>query len=121
MKRVLFLLVTFFSLQVFAESSSVITQENTTINVSLEKGKVSNDDTYPRSIIPIICVYENGIVQLTLLEEVGEIILTVTNHQTGERWSAINALALQTSISSGVYVVQIDTGDGSIYYGTYTL
>jgi len=55
------------------------------------------------------------------LGEVGEYTLTVTNQSTGEHWSADNALILQTSTASGTYWVQIETEDGSTYYGTYTL
>ena len=55
------------------------------------------------------------------LGEVGEYTLTVTNQSTGEQWSADNALILQTSTASGTYWVQIETEDGSTYYGTYTL
>jgi hypothetical protein len=58
---------------------------------------------------------------LALLGEVGEITLTVTNQLTGEQWSVENALILQASNASGTYWVQIETEDGSIYYGTYTL
>ena len=47
--------------------------------------------------------------------------LTVTNQATGEQWSAMNALRLQTSTVTGTYLVQITTEDGSTYYGTYTL
>jgi len=75
----------------------------------------------PRTLIPIICTYVDGIVQLTLLENLGEYTLTVTNQQTGECWSAINAFVLPTSTASGIYWVQIVTEDGSMYYGTYTL
>ena len=60
-------------------------------------------------------------VQLTLLGEVGEYTLTVTNQQTGEHWSAINALVLPTSTANGIYWVEIETGNGSMYWGTYTL
>ena len=71
--------------------------------------------------LPFTCVYADGMVQLTLLGEVGEYTLTVTNYQTGEHWSAINALALPTSTATGSYWVEIETGDGILYCGTYTL
>ena len=56
-----------------------------------------------------------------MLEDLGVYTLTVTNQQTGERWSAINALALLTSTANGIYWVEIETGNGSMYWGTYTL
>ena len=71
--------------------------------------------------MPFTCVYADGMVQLTLLGEVGEFALTVTNQQTGEHWSAMNALFLPTSTANGIYWVEIVTEDGSLYYGTYSL
>ena len=91
------------------------------VGVELEKGNPDKADTHPRSLIPITCVYADGMVQLTLIGEVGEYTLTVTNQSTGEQWSVENSLVLQTSTASGIYWVQIETEDGSMYYGTYTL
>ena len=110
-----------FSLQVYAGTASMDVQEKKPVNIELEKGDSSNDDTYPRTLIPITCVYADGTVQLALYGEVGEFSLTVTNQVTGERWSVENALTLQTSTASGIYWVQIETEDGTMYYGTYTL
>ena len=121
MNRILLLLMMLFSFQVYAGTASMDTQEKKPVNIELEKGDSSNDDTYPRTLIPITCVYADGVVQLSLLDGVGEFTLTVTNQMTGECWSAENALTLQTSTASGIYWVQIVTEDGSTYYGTYTL
>ena len=121
MNRILLLLMMLFSLQVYARTTSTDEQENKPVNIELHKGSVTNDDTYPRTLIPIVCVYVDGEVRLTLLEDLGELTLTVTNQATGEQWSAMNALRLQTSTVTGTYLVQITTEDGSTYYGTYTL
>ena len=120
MNKILLLLMMLLSLQVYAGTASMDEQEKKPINIELHKGSFS-DDTHPRTLIPIACVYADGMIQLSLLGEVGEFTLTVTNQMTGERWSAENALTLQTSTASGIYWVQIETEDGSIYYGTYTL
>lgn len=109
------------SMQVYAGTTENQVQDETTESVVLEKGNPDKSDTYPRTIIPITCVYTNGMVQLTLLGEVGEYTLTVTNQLTGESWFAVNAIVLPTSTASGMYEVQIVTEDGSVYYGTYTL
>lgn len=119
MKNILVLLMILVSLQVYA--TSMDNQRKEPVNIELKKGTASDDDTYPRTLIPITCVYSDGMVQLTLLGEVGEYALTVTNQMTGERWSAENTLSLQTSITNGIYWVEIETEDGSMYYGTYTL
>lgn len=121
MKKILGLLMMLISLQMYGGTASVDAQEKKPVNIELEKGHSSNKDTYPRTLIPIVCVYVDGEVRLTLLEDLGEMTLTVTNQATSEHWSAMNALRLQTSTASGTYFVEIVTGDGTAYYGTYTL
>ena len=110
-----------FSLYSFAGTAVGEVESNEIIDVELEKGNSDKEDKHPRTLNPLTCVYVDGMVQLTLLGEVGEYTLTVTNQQTGEYWSAINTLVLQTSTANGIYWVEIETGDGSIYYGTYIL
>ena len=109
------------SMQVYAGTTENQVQDEAPESVELEKGNPDKSDTHPRSLIPFTCVYANGMVQLSLLGEVGEYTLTVTNQMTGERWSATNALILQTSTASGIYWVEIVTEDGTTYYGSYTL
>ena len=122
MSKILLLLMSLFSLQMYGGTVSMDVQEKEEVDVKLEKGEPYKDvDTHPRTLIPIVCVYVDGEVQLTLLEDLGEMTLTVTNQATGEQWSAMNALRLQTSTVTGTYLVQITTEDGSTYYGTYTL
>ena len=122
MKKVFGLLMMLFSLNLFAvPAAQEVQEEKGALDVRLKKGNVTNDDTHPRSFIPISCVYTDGMVQLSLLGEVGEFTLTVINQLTGERWSAENTLMLQTSTANGIYWVQIVTEDGIMYYGTYVL
>lgn len=121
MNKILLLLMMLLSFQVYAGTASMDAQENKPVNIELYKGQATDDDTHLRTLIPITCVYVNGMVQLTLFDGVGEFTLIVTNQMTGERWSAENTLILPTSTASGIYWVQIETEDGSIYYGTYTL
>ena len=110
-----------FSLYSFAGTAVGEVESNEIIDVELEKGNSDKEDKHPRTLNPLTCVYVDGMVQLTLLGEVGEYTLTVTNQQTGEHWSAMNALALPTSTTNGIYMVEIVTEDGSMYWGTYTL
>ena len=93
------------------------------VDVDLQIGVVNSDNSnkHPRTLIPITCVYVDGTVQLTILENLGEMELFVTNQTTGEQWSTVNNLVLQTSIASGVYLVEIVTENGDTYWGTYTL
>ena len=121
MKKILVLLMMLFSLYAFAGPAVGEVEVDEVVDVILEKGDPDKKDTYPRTLIPFTCVYADGMVRLALLGEVGEYTLIVTNQLTGERWFAVNAIVLPTSIASGVYEVQIVTEDGSMYYGTYTL
>lgn len=91
------------------------------MHVELEEGDGDEDNKHPRTLIPITCVYVDGTVQLTILENLGEIELFVTNQTTGEQWSTVNNWVLQTSTAAGVYLVEIITEDGTTYWGTYTL
>ena len=121
MRGILGIVMMLVSMHVFAGIANDGTQDEEPVNVELDKGTSSNKETHPRTLIPILCTYANGGVQLVLLEDLGEYTLTVTNQMTGERWSAENTLSLQTSITNGIYWVEIETEDGSMYYGTYTL
>lgn len=121
MKKILGLLMLLVSLHLFAGTAYVDIQEAEEVDLRLKKGKPTNDDTHLRTLVPITCVYMDGMVQLTLWGDWGEYTLTVTNQLTGERWSINNTPVLQTSTASGTYWVEIETEDGSMYYGTYTL
>ena len=117
MRKILFMLFMLFSISGFAELA-----DNTDREVLLKKGESKDySSERPRTLIPITCVYTDGMVQLTFLSPVGEYTLTVTNQLTGERWSINDTPVLQTSTASGTYWVEIETEDGSMYYGTYTL
>lgn len=120
MKQILVMLLMLFSMNSFAASTC---DDGSTIkDVVLEQGDSKDHSSErPRTLIPIVCVYVDGVVQLTLLGDLGELTLTVTNQTTGEQWSAENTLMLQTSTANGIYWVQIVTEDGSVYYGTYIL
>ena len=102
-----------FSLCCFARTAVGEVEANQVVDVILEKGNSDKEDKHPRTLIPFTCVYADGMVQLALLGEVGEITLTVTSQLTGEQWSVDNSLVLKTSTASGTYWVQIETEDGS--------
>ena len=121
MKKILMLLTLMLSLQCFAGTTDSDAQEEKATDVALQKGKPDKDNKYPRTLIPITCVYVDGTVQLTILENLGEIELFVTNQTTGEQWSTVNNWVLQTSTAAGVYLVEIVTEDGSTYWGIYAL
>ena len=121
MKKILMLLTLMLSLQCYVGATNSDVQEEKATDVALQKGKPDKDNKHPRSLIPITCVYVDGTVQLTILENLGEIELFVTNQTTGEQWSTVNKWVLQTSTANGVYLVEIVTENGDTYWGTYTL
>ena len=118
-KNSIFILGLILSVSLFASSDNK-NQNQAPINVSLEK-RESDNEKPPRTLIPITCVYVDGTVQLTILENLGEMALFVTNQTTGEQWSTVNNWVLQTSTAAGVYLVEIVTESGDTYWGTYIL
>ena len=109
------------SLYSYAGTVKMDAEEKKPEQIELDKEASTNNDRYPRTLIPITCIYADGMVQLSLLGEIGEFTLSVTNQTTGEQWSVVNGLSLSTSTASGSYYVQIETEDGATYYGTYIL
>lgn len=120
MKNVLFMLLILFSVNGYAEEK--VEPQNNNQDVLLQKGDSKDHKKVdPRILIPITCVYVDGTVQLTMLENLGEMELIVTNQITGEQWRTVNNWVLQTSTANGVYLVEIITEDDTTYWGTYTL
>ena len=121
MKKLLFLLVIMFSFGVSNVQGMVMDKEEIVI---VEKGNEENNASdRPRTatFVPLECYYDNGVVSLELLANLGEVQLTVTNQATGEQWRTEINWVLQTSTANGVYLVEIIIEDGTIYWGTYTL
>ena len=121
MKKVLLMLIALFSFNVLFVSGLVMERKN----VSLEKEDDENNETdRPRTpvLIPIACYYDNGVVSLEPLADLGEIRLTVTNQNSGEEWrNEEGLLYVFTSTQTGVYWVKIVAESGDTYWGTYTL
>ena len=100
-----------------------------------EKGDVTvrRDDGYtwdevngPRTqnISLLTCHYEDEMVYLNFLADVGLVKLTVTNLTTGDSWTAmqlssIGRLYLSTSTNSGNYMVEIETELNGNYIGFF--
>ena len=123
MKRILKFLMLVLLSHMFVEIANADEPKKSVKDVELQIGSGTSDNTnrHPRTLIPITCVYADGTVQLTMLENLGEMELIVTNQTTGEQWRTVNNWVLQTSTANGVYLVEIITEDGTTYWGTYTL
>lgn len=120
MKKLLLIMISVFSLNALCMFGMETEKEEIPLkeDVSEDRDKVRPRMPLP---IPLLCYYDNGVVSLELLANLGEVNLTVTNQTTGEQWSTKNNWVLQTSTVAGVYLVEIITEDGTTYWGTYTL
>lgn len=119
MRKLLFILMMLLSANTLMVSAAEAQKEE----ISLKKGNSENyDKNTPRTLIPLVCYYEDGLVSLEVLANVGQVQLTVTNQMTGEVFLNMNGnLSVNVSTASGTYLVQIITEDGSLYYGTYSI
>lgn len=84
--------------------------------------------TRPRTpaFIPITGLYDNGRVILDFIEEIGTLNISVANQSTGEIYfdycdSADGHFEMEISASKGNYLLTIQTENGTIYYGDFTL
>lgn len=126
MKKILVLLTLLISLQMFAKVTAGEVKEDKTVSVELEKGSPTTDDRHPRTLIPITCVYLNGVVQLSFLEDLGKMEITVTHSSIGivaasEYDSAYGSVVVPVASESGSYLIEIVTESGEYYYGEYEL
>ena len=76
--------------------------------------------------VPITCYYMQGNIYVTTLTDLGEIQISITCLETGSFWESINDSSLGTicvpaSSANGNYMVRIDTANGDMYYGYYTI
>ena len=97
-------------------------------DVILDEKESWNESESPRSLDRLIwtCYYENGMVYLNVLFEMGSVTLTVTNLATGESWnyrqeSGTGWIVLPTSQSHGNYQVEVVTKSSGEYIGYYDL
>lgn len=97
-------------------------------DVVLDEKESWNESESPRSLDRLIwtCYYENGMVYLNVLFEMGSVTLTVTNLATGESWnyrqeSGTGWIVLPTSQSHGNYQVEVVTKSSGEYIGYYDL
>ena len=93
-----------------------------------EGGGNESQITRPRTpaFIPITGMYDNGRVVLDFIEEIGTLNITVANQSTGEMYfdccdSADGHFEMEISASKGNYLLTIQTENGTIYYGDFTL
>lgn len=120
MKKLLLIMISVFSLNVFWMFGAETKEEVILMNNGSSENEKEQRPRTP-STVPLLCYHDNGIVSLELLSDLGEIQFVVTNQTTGEQWSTVNNWVLQTSTAAGVYLVEIITEDGTTYWGTYTL
>ena len=125
---VLFLLLSLgSSLKVLGmEVLSADAAEKGDVNLERNEGNSWDKDERPRTqdIFLLTCHYEDEMVYLNFLADVGLVKLTVTNLTTGDSWTAmqlssIGRLYLPTSTNSGNYMVEIETELNGNYIGFF--
>ena len=100
-----------------------------TTPITIHKGSGNESQiTRPRTpaFIPITGMYDDGRVVLDFIEEIGTLNITVANQSTGEMYfdccdSADGHFEMEISASKGNYLLTIQTENGTIYYGDFTL
>lgn len=108
------------------EVFSVDTAEKGDVPVRKDDGYTWDPVNGPRTqnIFLLTCHYEDEMVYLNFLADVGLVKLTVTNLATGDSWTAtqlstLGSLYLQTSTNSGNYMVEIKTELDGNYIGYF--
>lgn len=96
--------------------------------ITIRPGGESSSNVRPRipAFIPITGLYDDGRVILDFIEEIGTLNITVANQSTGEMYfdycdSANGHFEMEISASKGNYLLTIQTENGTIYYGDFTL
>lgn len=96
--------------------------------ITIRPGGESSSNIRPRipAFIPITGLYDNGRVILDFIEEIGTLNISVANQSTGEMYfdycdSADGHFEMEISASKGNYLLTIQTENGTIYYGDFTL
>lgn len=110
-------------------SASTSKDDIKTTPITIHKGSGNESQiTRPRTpaFIPITGLYDNGRVILDFIEEIGTLNISVANQSTGEMYfdhcdSADGHFEMEISASKGNYLLTIQTENGTIYYGDFTL
>lgn len=110
-------------------SAATSKDEIKTLPITIRNGGGNESQiTRPRipAFIPITGLYDNGRVILDFIEEIGTLNITVANQSTGEMYfdycdSADGHFEMEISASKGNYLLTIQTENGTIYYGDFTL
>ncbi len=112
-----------------AVSASTSKDDIKTEPINIRHGSGNDSQiTRPRipAFIPITGMYDDGRVILDFIEEIGTLNITVANQSTGEMYfdccdSADGHFEMEISASKGNYLLTIQTENGTIYYGDFTL
>lgn len=74
----------------------------------------------------IMAYYQDGVIYLQFVYDMGDVEITVTNESTGEQWqqtedTAFGSASITTSTSAGDYFITIVTDDASCYSGSFSI
>ena len=83
---------------------------------------IDHFESEPRTLIPILCFYENEDLNFTFSVDVGEVAISVTNQTTGATQttmfdSAFGQTVVNIGNTNASYLIYIVTEDGTTYWG----
>ena len=95
------------------------------VEIPIKKDQKTRPRT-PNFSSDIMAYYQDGVVYLQFVYDMGDVEITVTNETTGEQWqqtedTAFGSASIATSTSAGDYYITIVTDDAICYSGSYSL
>ncbi len=124
-KLILSLLLILFSLPNYICMAEETKKEKKPIVVSREE-KFPNLPRTPDFGSDIMAYYQDGVIYLQFVYDMGDVEITVTNESTGEQWqqtedTAFGSMSITTSTAAGDYFITIVTDDASCYSGSFSI
>ena len=124
MRKVLFSLLLIL---IFGMGTTAKAEVLDRVEVPIFNDKGNNQTGRPKApeIIPITCVYENGVLFFEFCYDLGTISVIVTNVTTGEQWQTLlpttGIATMNISEESENYNIEITTINNKVYYGDFEI
>lgn len=118
-----------FSLSLIFISSSLfamIDEETIYIEIETDQGSSGNSVKKPRTLSPFMGEYNDGVIQLMNIHDVGELVIEVFNLKTGEYYFYLGqsddmVITLDILGSAGEYLLYIQTSESGNYVGNFVI
>ena len=101
---------------------------NDSIDIPITTGDSNNHSNKPKAPdrVPVLCMYEDGVLYFGFNYDLGAVTITVTNENTNQQWLAFlqtssNYNTMNISEDSGCYHIEITTLSNIVYYGNFEI